>query len=384
MKSRRIPAFYPGRCRICGKAIAKGTEIYFRKHFGLRCLDCGPHTDADERLPSKRTTARTKLRPKPAPAPEPAKPQWTPFNGDGRFKPVDDAPGFNAKDRAAREGEDGIHRIEYGSVREIVEDALSDYAQTLSNQERLREIQAQAFTGSNKWSNFFTREKLLDQVFSPAPELSLVVERMRERLVGMLDLPTRPRRKVRRGLDCGDELNVDRWLARDPFAWERVEKSPEPRRTLTIGCNVSVHFAITPEQLLYRGAAAVALADYLTQQGCNVGIALFKVSDEPTNLVREGVVRCDLKAPDMPLDLSAVTFSLCEIAFYRCAVVFAGARRWPGNLAKGLGAPITLPPQDRASVDFLIDSDVLGEDAALEWLKRHMEVERSGPRNPHG
>lgn len=183
----------------------------------------------------------------------------------------------------------------------------------------------------------------------------------------------KPRRKVRRGLDYGDELNVDRWLARDPYSWERVEKSPEPRRTLTIGCNVSVHYLVTPEQLLYRGAAAVALADYLTQQGCNVGITLFKVSDEPTNLVRQGIVRCDLKAPDMPLDLSAVTFALCEIAFYRCAIVFAGARRWPGTLAKGLGAPVTLPAQDRAAVDFLIDSDVLGEDAALNWLRKHME-----------
>lgn len=373
MKSRRIAAFYPGRCRICGKAVAKGTEIFFRKHFGIRCLDCGPHTADDARLPSKRKGVRTRPAPKPAPTPAPEPPRWTSFKGDGRFKPLDEALGFEARSRAALEGSDGIHRIEYGSVREIIEDALSDYAQSDSNLERLREIQAMAFSGQASWSHYFTRERLLEQVFDPSPALIQAVERLRDRLTGMLDLPQRPRRKVRRGLDYGDELDANRWLARDPYAWERMERASEPRRTLTIGCNVSAHHAVTPEQLLYRGAAAVALTDYLTQQGCNVGLSLFKVSLDPTNRVRTGIVRCELKAPDSPLDLSAVTFALCEIAFYRCAVVIAGSRRWPGHLSKGLGNPVALPATERAAVDFLIDSDVLGEEAALNWLRKHME-----------
>lgn len=368
--SRRIRAFYPGLCRVCGRPIAKGTEIYFRKHYGIRCVECGPHTSQDERLPSKRA-GRKKARsaPQPAPAPVP----WEPFTGDGRFRPATEVPGFRAQDRAAILESDGVHRIEYGSVRELVEDALSDYAQTDGNLERLRGIQAMAFSGTASWGNYFTRERLLDQVFNPAPELMAEVDRMRERLMGELPLPIRPRRKLRRGLDCGDELDVDRWLVRDPNSWERMDRTTDAKRTVTVGCNISVHHLCGPEDLLYRGAAAVALADRLTQQGCNVGIVLFKVSLEPSTRVDRGVLRCQLKASDMPLDLPAIAFALCEIAFYRCVVVVAGARRWPGTLAKGLGAPVLLPEADRRSVDFLIDSDVRSESAAVSWLNRQLE-----------
>ena len=370
--SRKIVAFYNGQCRVCGATLPKGSTCWFRKHYGMRCVSCGPHTSQDTRLPSKSQARPSSPRRPAPPSPEPPAPKYEPLKNHPRFTPLDQRPGFNPDHRAACEDSDGVHRIEYGSVREIVEDALSGYAQNLNNRNVLHALHAQSFSGRDKWANFFTRDRLLDQVFNPPTALTGAVDRMRERLVGELDLPTRPRRKIRRGLDWGDELDADRVFHRDPTPWERIDRAPEPRRTIQIGCNVSVSCRMTPEQLLYRGAAALALADLLTDRGCNVGIALFKCAEGPTDKVKMGVLRCVVKAPDMPLDLSALTFALCEIAFCRCVAVCAGARRWPGRLAGNFGYSRNLPPADREGLDYLIDADVLSESAATEWLRNQM------------
>jgi hypothetical protein len=171
-------------------------------------------------------------------------------------------------------------------------------------------------------------------------------------------------------VEWGDDLDLDRWASRDPLPWDRVDRARDGSRTLTIGCNVSAPHQARACDLLYRGAAALALADLLAEAGCSVGLALFACSLRPSSGVAEGVVRCEMKEPGMPLDVAAVAFAVCEVAFYRCIVVCAAARRWPGLLTPGLGQPAPLPAADRVGVDFLVDTDVLGERAAVEWLRR--------------
>ena len=270
-----------------------------------------------------------------------------------------------------------MHRIEFTSIREIVEDALSDYAQNDPNRERIRDARDMLLSGSERQGNYFTRRKLLDEVFNPPADLIQAVDRMRERIIGQLNLPTRQRRKLRRNLDWGDEMDVDRWAARDLSMWERVERAQEPKRTVTIGCNIAVNHHQAPEELLYRGAAALALADILTERGCNVQVILFEAGSGPTTAVETSVVKCVVKAADMPLDLGAIAFAMCEIAFNRCAVIMASARHWPGTLRSGFGRSRELPTQDRANVDYFIENNVRSETAAIEWLREHVEG------NPH-
>jgi hypothetical protein len=318
MRSRLIHAHFPGKCRICSKTVCKGEEVYFAKHYGVRCLSCGPHTDPDQPMPAKRGSKRYARSAAPTPAPEPA-PSPAKF---GNLDVID------PKSRAAQRCADGIHRYQFNSVSEAVEDALCDYAQNDTNRERVRSTQADALSGQSQWGNYFTRERLLAEMFNPSESLLTAVDEMRQRLIGALDLPTTPRRKVRRGQDYGDELDADRWLTRNPDAWERSVREAQPRRTVTIGCNITVNSKVTAEQLLYRGAAALALADVLAQRGCNVSIVVFKSTTDPTFTVGHGVVRYVVKEPMMPLDLSAVAFAMCEIAFFRCIGVCGAARHW--------------------------------------------------------
>jgi hypothetical protein len=71
----------------------------------------------------------------------------------------------------------------------------------------------------------------------------------------------------------------------------------------------------------------------------------------------------------MPLDVSAVAFAMCEIAFSRIVGVCGEARHWPGTLCSGFGRPASVPVPDREGLDFLIDTDCLSRDAAEQWLR---------------
>ncbi|MGA2500504.1 MAG: hypothetical protein ABSH20_22405, partial [Tepidisphaeraceae bacterium] len=138
MRSRLIHALFPGKCRVCGKTVCKGDEVYFAKHHGVRCLSCGPHPADDQALPPKKGSkraARESVPPTPAPC-QPGDLDVTDPNG-----------------RAAVRCEDGIHRYEFNSVSEATADALCDYAQNDINRERIREVQNEALSGKSRWGN---------------------------------------------------------------------------------------------------------------------------------------------------------------------------------------------------------------------------------------
>jgi Arc/MetJ-type ribon-helix-helix transcriptional regulator len=334
------PAPHSGRCKKCGHRLGKGEHVYYAKHWGMACEQCGGSETA---TPAPRKTKRS----------ENAVPTGTAMTGE----------------KPARKCSDGVWRYEFGSVSEAVRDALDDFAQNDTSREHLRNRMARALSGQDSWGNYFTQDRFLRELSKPSKHLLEAVDRMRERLIGDVAAPTTPRRKVRRGQDWGEELDVDRYLSRDPSPWDRSVREKQPRRTVTIGCNLTVNAGVKPEELLYRGAAALALADVLTSRGVNVGIVAFDSVHCPTDLVKHGVVRYTLKDPLMPLDLGAITFALCEIAFFRVVGAVGGSRHWPGRLCHSLGSAANLPAADRTSVDYLVDADVLGEEQATEWLK---------------
>ena len=326
-----------GHCKRCRRRIAKGERVYYAKHFGMACQDCGCSESAESRPAPRKTGVPT---------------------GDAM-----------TGEKSARQCADGVWRFEFGSVGEAVKDALDDFAQNMTSQEHLRKRMAEALSGRDEWSNHFTRDRFLRELSKPARHLMEAVDRMREKLIGDVVQPTTPRRRVRHGQEFGDELDVDRYLARDPLVWDRSVREVQPRRTVTIGCNLAVNAHVKPEELLYRGAAALALADILTSRGVSVGIVAFDSIQQPTDLVEHGVIRYTLKDSLMPLDLGAITFSLCEIAWFRIVGAVGGSRHWPGRLNMSLGRAANLPEADRQGLDYLVDADVLGEEAAVEWLK---------------
>jgi hypothetical protein len=71
----------------------------------------------------------------------------------------------------------------------------------------------------------------------------------------------------------------------------------------------------------------------------------------------------------MPLDISAVAFAMCEIAWVRIVGIISEMRHFPGTISPGYGRAVRLWEADRKSCDFLVDSNILGRQQAQEWLK---------------
>jgi len=268
-----------------------------------------------------------------------------------------------------------VWRFEHDSIRDAVRDAFTDYAQTEANRDKINLSHRRSLTGDNTWAHHFTQERLLAEVSNPSQHLLDTVEEMKREIVGDLDLPAAPRRKVKRGLDYGDELDADRYLNREPNAWDRNCRELQPRRAVTIGCNVAVHFRRRPEELLYRGAAALALADVLTERGVNVGIVVFKCVREPSDRVEKAVTRYPVKDPLMPLDVGALAFAMCEIAFARVIGVHGASRHYPGSLDSGYGYSDDLPWADAKGLDYLIEQTVVSKESAVEWIRSQLRKE---------
>ena len=201
---------------------------------------------------------------------------------------------------------------------------------------------------------------------------------MRAKLVDQIAMPSTSRRRIRHGQEFGDEIDADRYLRCDLNSWDRSVREQQARRTVTIGCNLSANGGVTAHQTLYRGAAALALADILTSRGVNVSIVLFAAVRNPTSTVDSGVIRYTVKDHQMPLDIGAVAFAMCEIAWFRIVGALGGCRHWPGKINEGLGRAMhALPDAERNACDYVIDANVLSKESAEQWLRTCLAKQES-------
>jgi len=425
MKSKLMKANFASRCRACDARIEKGAAMWWKKGYGCRCELCGPHTDDDAPLPPRRkfpggSSKGAPRRPVPTPKPTPDAPiteekmreiaaryaagekigklakelgvSWQFLHGllNGKNgkprrpvpkaepKPLPPVRSGNRNDHRAFKGDDGIHRYEFGSVTEATQFAL-DYekGQAPGCRQKINAEMDYALSGSDGWAHRYTRERFLAELETPQQELLDAIERLKEQLLADVPMPTQRRRRIRRGCDWGDEIDPDRWLMRDPDCWERSDQQHVPSRQVTIGCNLSIHCGGKPENLLYRGAAALALADVLTERGVNVEVVAFQSRHRATTTTRRDVERVTIKRSDAPMDLGALAFAMCEIAWFRIVLAYGATRALPGGYKDGFGRPMHLPSRDRAGIDYLIEKDVMDEYAAKRWLTECIESQAS-------
>ena len=201
---------------------------------------------------------------------------------------------------------------------------------------------------------------------------------MRRQLMEEVAPPQSTRRKVRRNQDWGDELDAESVLVRSLNPWDRMTRENQPRRSVTIGVNLTVHCGQKPYELLWRGAAAAALADILTQRGINVEIVAFWTIEQMSSRCGKVVGRYIIKSADMPMDIGSVSVAIAEIAYARLVALYGLARHVPGVVKKSLGYCSALPEADRAGIDYYVDEKVTRREVAEEWLRQsanHQESE---------
>ena len=149
--------------------------------------------------------------------------------------------------------------------------------------------------------------------------------------------------------------------------------------------NLTVNAGQRAEHLLWRGAAAAALADILTQRGVNVEIVAFWTIGRISNRSDMVVSRYVVKRADMPLDLGAVAVALAEIAYARLICLYGLGRHMQGILSKHMGHCETLPARvARAAIQAIIDAmDAAGCEACYAKMIARRELRKYKEEN-HG
>jgi len=287
------------------------------------------------------------------------------------IKPLVNTPSPSyGSDKVMETGLDGIYRTEYGSIEDAVNCAFEDYGVN-DHKRQLVNSKLHKLNGTYEFLNKFTKQSFLNELTNPSAKLRNAVEAMKEHIIGDIDAPQIVKRKVKRGQEFGDEVDSDRFLARNFNCWDQSVKQASPQKTVTIGCNISVLAERDPEDLIYRGAACMALADILNERGYAVEIIGYRCCTRDSYDKTTYVCKTMIKHSDMPMEINSVIFSLCEIAFVRVCYVYGMQRRVNDRDEWG-GTTCDIPDSDKSGIDYLIEQDIWSQNQAVNWIKQQL------------
>lgn len=236
-------------------------------------------------------------------------------------------------------------------------------------------------TRVNTWAIYdFDPDAMWRRVFSPSPELVKTLEDLRAEMKNELEAVSghAPRRRRVRGLEDGDELNIDSVLRREPACWEAVRRPQSPALTATIvaqtGALASVSFAAAK----WRGVAALVLAEQLALRGVAVRVLSVWASDhciindKATQVYTEVLV----KDFDAPLNMTSMLTACGNINFSRSVLLHSRPAILGDNpLTNGFGHTLaTIPPHVMAERgwDYTVPQSLHNKATMLAWLERNL------------
>lgn len=316
MTVRLITSHFSARCAVCRKPYDKGEQVYYdaalprgSKVWHLACHDM--HTQPQPAPSMPATPPSAPYRPSPSPHPAGA---W----------PIK------------------VHRQVFGSVDECV-----DFAKTPNplNREHWDLTESGASTRpSSTWYGIAGGVNAVKALLA-AGTWPDGTARMLAALGDIgADLP-QPRsvRRARVRRDFGAEVDVtEYWRGRGDQAWQHcVRASRHGPQVVTVAFNMAISASQHSDNLFWRGAAALCLADKLTTAGYNVEIIGIEcgtnVSDDGK---RHGVIEILVKPATAPLDLNALSLTACFAGFFRFTL-FHVMQAFPFEVALGLGHACT-------------------------------------------
>ncbi len=217
--------------------------------------------------------------------------------------------------------------------------------------------------------------KAMQLLQDPPPAAGLI-----KTLAETLNLSThdQPRRRLRRGLEDGAELDPAAWINRRPDGWEDIRKERTAKRIYRLAINIVTASTETPQHLAARSACALAIIDAAERAGHRAeldGLICLSGLDN-SNSRKNGedqVIRIRLKNAESPADLDTLALAAGELGFFR-SMGFRGiiaCYNGEANLHSGLGGCIPAPATLRADYDLTIDrNQVYDEATAAAFLCR--------------
>ncbi len=156
------------------------------------------------------------------------------------------------------------------------------------------------------------KEALLKKINQPWAKGLEVIEKMMRQLSGMQCPEVKSHvRRTRFSEDDGDELDLDRLRSGQPY-WRKSQREMTSGSTeVTVMFDCGGHWQRKHDEFLWRGAAAIALTEYLEERGYRVELwMVYKTSDSHygwNNDLLNGI--CVKKTGD-PLDRSSLSMAV--------------------------------------------------------------------------
>lgn len=145
------------------------------------------------------------------------------------------------------------------------------------------------------------------------------VKKLEQLTVGELPAPQDIRRRRVRS-DQGDELDMQAVYRGDlSRAWSRTKRqSRNSVRSVSIVIDLAGNSGVTSDQLFWRGAAGLRLADELTTAGYSVAVYGAAGAAHINETGEHGVAQfVEIKAEDAPMDMDRLASLTCLAGFFR-------------------------------------------------------------------
>ena len=345
MWKRQIKTALAGRCKVCRLRISRGTMVWVgERGEGMACAGCH-RPDWD----------------KPQPAPDAPRSTPAPRGGDAMAEwggpLVADVDGWARRTL---------------TITQVVALASSGRAASAVNgREKLADLERH-LDGTDPWACYYTKQKLADGLAKCPQHILEEVQSLRDELVDIVreSRPQRPRRRIIHGQIDGHDICADRFLARVPECWDAFARTARPSATARIAVNQSCSAYEKEPDLLYRGAAAAALADIWTVEGISVEVSgITSLNRLGVNPDTHALLTTICKQTHDPLDIGALGYCLASLPFWRLATLYGTAFLSPGETSGGFGHPEPMPTADRAGYDVVIEKDVKDRSGAIAAVK---------------
>jgi hypothetical protein len=209
-----------------------------------------------------------------------------------------------------------------------------------------------------------------------------------ERMVGQMEgedlpKPVSRKRKTRFAQDDGSELDYDRLRSGQEF-WRRCERqSTKGPQTVTIVADVSTRSGVNHEDILWRGAAAIAVTHVLEEAGYRVELWAVRCANQYDADGKDTVTAVNLKRAGDPLDIAtlvtAVSGWFFRSMFFRAESLHAAEPR------STLGMPRKPTQQELVEItgtsDAVLVADVYDEQIAV-WKAKQIIKRLAGIEDP--
>ena len=267
-----------------------------------------------------------------------------------------------------------------GHVIKVSFDGVDDLMATAKRYKKFSTVARkfdECFTDKNDWNGHHTMNMVVGELLEPTPKMADMIGSS-DALFDSEDWATeKPKRKIKRRLEDGDEIDIDRWMDREPDMWEESKKVKGPRFGVRIGVNVATSGYVDEDGFKWRTSAVMAILSICEELVIPCEVMCYH---DVTGYARMGGVnygrmtKFPVKRPEHNMDIDLLGYVLGNRSFFRCAILGAeiiACREVFGSaieICGGLGSPHEYrEPEDN---EFMLSRACIDEEKAKAEVMR--------------